>query len=100
MFWQTLTQNGNATNATVIITVNSVDIDPLVKALKKQYPAIGELSGDEDKSLAEKVKELKDVKETAKTIVAAKPIAWYHSIESITRRRITLHLPFFPKNYV
>ena len=43
----------------------------MVKALKKQYPAIGELSGDEDKSLAEKVKELKDTKETAKTIVAA-----------------------------
>jgi len=65
------TQNGNATNATVIITANSVDIDPLVKALKKQYPAISELSGDEDKSLAEKVKELKDAKETARTIVAA-----------------------------
>jgi hypothetical protein len=65
------TQNGNATNATVIITANSVDIDPLVKALKKQYPAIEQHSGDEDKSLAEKVKELKDAKETAKTIVAA-----------------------------
>lgn len=35
------------------------------------HPAIEQLSGDEEKSLAEKVKKLKDAKETARTIVAA-----------------------------
>lgn len=37
----------------------------------RMHPAIEQLSGDEEKSLAEKVKKLKDAKETARTIVAA-----------------------------
>ena len=63
----------NQTNATgtAKITITKIDLDPLMKALKDNYPKLGDIKGEEDKSFVETVKDLKDAKETAKTLVAA-----------------------------
>lgn len=62
----------NQTNATgaAKITITKIDVDPLMKALKDNYPKLGDIKG-EDKSFVETVKDLKDAKETARTLVAA-----------------------------
>jgi formate dehydrogenase maturation protein FdhE len=63
----------NQTNATgaAKITITKIDVDPLMKALKDNYPKLGDIKGEEDKSFVETVKDLKDAKETARTLVAA-----------------------------
>ena len=63
----------NQTNATgeMKVTLTKIDVDPLMKALKDAYPKLGDIKGEEDKSFVETVKDLKDAKETAKTLVGA-----------------------------
>ncbi len=61
----------NATGVTGVLTITKVNVDDLMKALKSNYPKLSDLKGEEDKSLIGTLKDLKDAKETAKTIVAA-----------------------------
>jgi len=81
---QTNATNGtNATNATggaaknatggekKVVAAVKIDVDPVMKALKDAYPKLGDVKGEEDKSFVEGLKDLKDAKETAKTMVAA-----------------------------
>lgn len=61
---------GNKTNATggaKAVTITKIDVDPIMKALKDAYPKAGDIKDDK----VDAVKDLKDAKETAKTMVAA-----------------------------
>ncbi|HKX20769.1 MAG TPA: hypothetical protein VJM74_03760 [Nitrososphaeraceae archaeon] len=61
---------GNKTNATggaKVVTVTKIDVDPIMKALKDAYPKAGDIKDDN----VDAVKDLKDAKEAAKTLVAA-----------------------------
>jgi hypothetical protein len=54
-----------------VVAAVKIDVDPVMKALKDAYPKLGDVKGEEDKSFVEGLKDLKDAKETAKTMVAA-----------------------------
>jgi len=61
---------GNKTNNTggaKAVTVTKIDVDPIMKALKDAYPKAGDIKDDN----VDAVKDLKDAKEAAKTLVAA-----------------------------
>jgi hypothetical protein len=66
---------GAAKNATggekKVVAAVKIDVDPVMKALKDAYPKLGDVKGEENKSFVEGLKDLKDAKETAKTMVAA-----------------------------
>src|SRR5438093_10577801 len=66
---------GAATNATTgekkVVAAVKIDVDPVMKALKDAYPKLADVKGEDDKSFVEGLKDLKDAKETAKTMVAA-----------------------------
>jgi len=67
---QTNQSNANQTKPTEqkkVAVVTKIDVDPLVKALKDNYPKAGDIKDDNVGSL----KDLKDAKETAKTLAAA-----------------------------
>jgi hypothetical protein len=60
---------GNQTNATAgkAVVITKIDVDPITKALKDAYPKAGDIKDDN----VDAVKDLKDAKEAAKTLVAA-----------------------------
>ena len=64
---------GNATNVTGVgvVKITTIDTDSLIKALKTKFPKLAALTGAEDRDLIGGLKDLKDPKETAKTIIAA-----------------------------
>jgi hypothetical protein len=67
---QTTQTNPNQTKPneqTKVAVVTKIDVDPLVKALKDAYPKAADIKDDNVGSL----KDLKDAKETAKTMAAA-----------------------------
>ena len=67
---QTTQTNPNQTKPneqTKVVVVTKIDVDPLVKALKDNYPKAADIKDDNVGSL----KDLKDAKETAKTLAAA-----------------------------
>ena len=57
----------NATGGTKAVVVTKIDVDPLLKAIKDAYPKAGDIKDDSVSAL----KDLKDAKETAKTMAAA-----------------------------
>jgi hypothetical protein len=61
----------NATGGEKSSSSGKIDVYPVMKALKDAYPKLGDVKGEEDKSFVEGLKDLKDAKETAKTMVAA-----------------------------
>ena len=61
-------QNQPKANAgTKVVTITKIDVDPLMKAIKDAYPKAGDIKDDN----VDAVKDLKDAKEAAKTLVAA-----------------------------
>jgi hypothetical protein len=61
-------QNQPKANAgTKVVTITKIDVDPLMKAIKDAYPKAGDIKDDSVSAL----KDLKDAKETAKTMAAA-----------------------------
>ena len=61
----------NPTGAVGVLTITKIDVNSLMNALKAKYPKLAALTGAEDRDLIGTLKELKDAKEAAKTIVAA-----------------------------
>lgn len=66
-----MTNGMNQTGAVGVLTVTKIDVDSLMNQLKAKYPKLVPLTGAEDRDLIGTLKELKDAKEAAKTIVAA-----------------------------
>jgi hypothetical protein len=62
---------GNQTNqsSTGGAVVTKIDVDPLMKALKDNYPKVGDVKDPKD--LVDALKDIKDPKEVVKNIVAA-----------------------------
>ncbi|CAN5520667.1 hypothetical protein BH18THE1_BH18THE1_10580 [soil metagenome] len=62
---------GNQTNQTKAAgqVVTKIDVDPLMKALKDNYPKIGDVK--DPKGLVDALKDIKDPKEVARNMVAA-----------------------------
>lgn len=50
-----------------MVTVTKIDVDPLMKTLKDAYPKAGDIKEDN----VDAVKDFKDAKEAAKTLVVA-----------------------------
>ena len=78
----------NATNATGVTGVLTITkyVESLMNALKAKYPKLAALTGAEDRDLIGTLKELKDAKETAKTIVAAnilRDLIQYKALENM-----------------
>ena len=66
-----MTGGTNQTGAVGVLTIKAIDVDSLMNQLKAKYPKLAKLTGAEDRDLIGTLKDLKDVKEAAKTIVAA-----------------------------
>jgi hypothetical protein len=60
---------GNQTNQTAGKVVTKIDVDPLMKALKDNYPKVGDVK--DPKGLVDALKDIKDPKEVVKNMVAA-----------------------------
>ena len=63
-----------------------IDVNSLMNALKAKYPKLAALTGAEDRDLIGTLKELKDAKETAKTIEAAnilRDLIQYKALENM-----------------
>jgi hypothetical protein len=62
---------GNQTNQTSAggEVVTKIDVDPLMKALKDNYPKVGDVK--DPKGLVDALKDIKDPKEVVKNMVAA-----------------------------
>lgn len=62
---------GNQTNQTAgqVVTVTKIDVDPLMKALKDNYPKVGDVKDPKD--LVDALKDIKDAKEVVRNMVAA-----------------------------
>ena len=76
----------NATGVTGVLTITKIDVNSLMNALKAKYPKLAALTGAEDRDLIGTLKELKDAKETAKTIVAAnilRDLIQYKALENM-----------------
>ena len=54
-----------------MVKIATIDVDSLMNALKAKYPKLAALTGAEDRDLIGGLKDLKDPKETAKTIITA-----------------------------
>jgi Holliday junction resolvase RusA-like endonuclease len=59
---------GNQTNATGVVTITKIDVDPIIKALQDAYPKVE--FGEDDQKFVEGLKDIKDAKEMARLIVA------------------------------
>ena len=59
--------NKSSTTGAKTVTITKIDVDPLTKAIKDAYPKAGDIKDDK----VDAVKDLKDAKEAAKTLVAA-----------------------------
>jgi len=60
---------GNQTNQTSGQSVTKIDVEPLMKALKDNYPKVGDVK--DPKGLIDALKDIKDPKEVVKNMVAA-----------------------------
>ena len=61
---------GNQTNqTTAAVTFTKIDVDPMMKALKDNYPKIGDAKDPKD--LVDALKDIKDPKEVVRNMVAA-----------------------------
>ena len=60
---------GNQTNQTAGQSVTKIDVDPLMKALKDNYPKVSDVK--DPKGLIDALKDIKDPKEVVKNMVAA-----------------------------
>jgi hypothetical protein len=60
---------GNQTNQTAGQVVTKIDVDPLMKALKDNYPKVGDVK--DPKGLVDALKDIKDPKEVVRNMVAA-----------------------------
>ena len=62
---------GNQTNqsSSAGAVVTKIDVDPLMKALKDNYPKVGDVK--DPKGLVDALKDIKDPKEVVKNMVAA-----------------------------
>jgi hypothetical protein len=80
------TNGMNQTGAVGVLTIKTIDEDSLMNQLKAKYPKLAALTGAEDRDLIGTLKELKDVKEAAKTIVAAnilRDLIQYKALENM-----------------
>ncbi len=59
----------NQTNATGAVVVTKIDVEPLMQALKDNYPKIGDAK--DPKGLIDALKDIKDPKEVVRNMVAA-----------------------------
>ena len=81
-----MTNDMNQTGAVGVLTVKTIDVDSLMNQLKAKYPKLAALTGAEDRDLIGTLKELKDAKEAAKTIVAAnilRDLIQYKALENM-----------------
>ena len=60
----------NATGVTGVFTITKIDVNSLMNALKAKYPKLAATYWSGSRDLIGTLKELKDAKETTKTIVA------------------------------
>ncbi|HEX5920258.1 MAG TPA: hypothetical protein VFY55_00600 [Nitrososphaeraceae archaeon] len=59
----------NQTNATGAVVVTKIDVDPLMKALKDNYPKVGDVK--DPKGLVDAMNDIKDPKEVVRNMIAA-----------------------------
>ena len=59
--------NKSSNTGAKTVTVTKIDVDPITKAIKDAYPKAGDIKDDK----VDAIKDLKDAKEAAKTLVAA-----------------------------
>jgi len=59
----------NQTNATGAVVVTKIDVDPLMKALKDNYPKVGDVK--DAQGLVDAMKDIKDPKEVVRNMIAA-----------------------------
>ena len=59
----------NQTNATGAVVVTKIDVDPVMDALKKAYPKVGDVK--DPQGLVDALKDVKDPKEVVRNMVAA-----------------------------
>jgi len=59
----------NQTNATGAVVVTKIDVDPVMDALKKAYPKVGDVK--DAQGLVDALKDVKDPKEVVRNMVAA-----------------------------
>ena len=60
---------GNQTNQTAGQVVTKIDVEPLMKALKDNYPKVGDVK--DPKGLIDALKDIKDPKEVVRNMIAA-----------------------------